>query len=239
MVQHKTIFDLGMNNGDDTAYYLHCGYKVIAIEANSELCRAASIRFQHQIKNKQLKIINQAISNEEKELTFYVNTQNSHWSSLDINWASRNDSQFVEFKTQGITLSSLFEKFGCPYFMKVDIEGADLIAIQQLIGQKSIPEFLSIEDCRYGFEYIDTLRKIGYKKFALSNQALVPQFPDVKRNYEFPAGASGMFGEDLKSAWLEHDDFVENYSTQVRNRTTLQKIADDPNSIWWDIHARV
>lgn len=28
------VIDVGMHNGDDTAYYLHRGYRVVAIEAN-------------------------------------------------------------------------------------------------------------------------------------------------------------------------------------------------------------
>ena len=30
----KLVYDVGMNNGDDTAYYLRMGYRVVAFEAN-------------------------------------------------------------------------------------------------------------------------------------------------------------------------------------------------------------
>ena len=29
------IYDVGMNNGDDTAYYLHKGFRVVAVEAKT------------------------------------------------------------------------------------------------------------------------------------------------------------------------------------------------------------
>jgi len=39
--ENDLVYDVGMNNGDDTAYYLSLGFRVIAIEANPELvaCR--------------------------------------------------------------------------------------------------------------------------------------------------------------------------------------------------------
>ena len=41
----KVIFDLGMNNGDDTAFYLNWGFNVVALEANPALCERAQKRF--------------------------------------------------------------------------------------------------------------------------------------------------------------------------------------------------
>ena len=36
----KLIYDVGMHNGDDTAYSLHKGFHVVAIEANPTLAQA-------------------------------------------------------------------------------------------------------------------------------------------------------------------------------------------------------
>ncbi len=41
----RFIIDLGMNNGDDTAFYLAKGYNVVAVEANPHLVAAARVRF--------------------------------------------------------------------------------------------------------------------------------------------------------------------------------------------------
>jgi len=43
------IFDVGMNNGDDSAHYLSKGYQVVAIEANPILVERARARFQKEI----------------------------------------------------------------------------------------------------------------------------------------------------------------------------------------------
>jgi hypothetical protein len=41
----KLIYDVGMHNGDDTAYYLRRGFRVIAIEPNPALVATAAERF--------------------------------------------------------------------------------------------------------------------------------------------------------------------------------------------------
>jgi len=40
----KLIYDVGMHNGDDTAYYLWRGFRVVAIEPNPELVATAANR---------------------------------------------------------------------------------------------------------------------------------------------------------------------------------------------------
>ena len=44
-MKRNLVYDIGMNNGDDTAYYLSLGYKVIAVEAVPDLVDAATERF--------------------------------------------------------------------------------------------------------------------------------------------------------------------------------------------------
>ena len=45
----EIIYDVGMNNGDDTAYYLSRGHRVVAIEANPLLAREVAVRFHTEI----------------------------------------------------------------------------------------------------------------------------------------------------------------------------------------------
>jgi hypothetical protein len=50
----QLIYDVGMNNGDDTAYYLQRGFRVLAIEANSDLVANAATRFAREIGTRRL-----------------------------------------------------------------------------------------------------------------------------------------------------------------------------------------
>jgi FkbM family methyltransferase len=78
----KLIYDVGMNNGDDTAYYLWCGFRVIAIEANPELAADVAQRFAHEIDAGRLTILNVGITAAEGEFTFWICKTNSKFSSF-------------------------------------------------------------------------------------------------------------------------------------------------------------
>jgi len=46
----RLIIDAGFHKGEDTSYYLKNGYKVIAIDASSELIAEGKIKFKDYIK---------------------------------------------------------------------------------------------------------------------------------------------------------------------------------------------
>jgi hypothetical protein len=50
------IYDVGMHNGDDTAYYLAKGAHVVAIEANPTLCDSVIQKFETPITEGRLNI---------------------------------------------------------------------------------------------------------------------------------------------------------------------------------------
>src|SRR5262245_50303064 len=78
-----------MNNGDDTAYYLRRGFRVVAIEADTCLAKCAAERFRTQISSGRLRILNIGIAAEEGELPFWICETHSEWSSFDRKIASR------------------------------------------------------------------------------------------------------------------------------------------------------
>jgi FkbM family methyltransferase len=83
----KLIYDVGMHNGDDTAYYLLRGFRVVAIEPNPELVATAANRFRREIEAGYPKILNVGIAADEGELPFWVCQTDSRLSSFD----RRND----------------------------------------------------------------------------------------------------------------------------------------------------
>jgi FkbM family methyltransferase len=229
----RLIFDLGMNNGDDTAFYLSRGFKVVAVEANPALCKKATARLEKPIGDGRLTIVNAAIWEKAGETTFYVNLDNDHWSSLDIAWANRDGSRYESIGIKCVTLAGLFGEFGVPHYLKVDVEGVDHTVLEQLRGQSLLPQYVSVEDCRFGFQYMEALASRGYDGFKLLDQSTVPLMIDATTGQTFPAGSSGPFGGDLPGEWLTHKDMVTFYSTTVRD-IEGNRIA--PRTHWWDIH---
>ncbi len=57
----ELIFDIGMNNGEDSAYYLHLGYSVVGIDANPLLTNECTLRFKKEIDEGRMKIINAGV----------------------------------------------------------------------------------------------------------------------------------------------------------------------------------
>lgn len=56
------IYDVGMHLGDDTAFYLSQGFKVVGIEANPDLAATARQRFSSEIRSGQLTVVNAGIA---------------------------------------------------------------------------------------------------------------------------------------------------------------------------------
>lgn len=224
----RLIFDLGMNNGDDTDFYLRRGFDVVALEANPALCEKAAKRFEGAIAEGRLRLLNAAIWEKPGEATFFVNLDNDHWSSLDAGWAGRDASRCKEIKVRCVTLAELFGEFGVPHYLKIDVEGVDQAVLEQLCGMDLLPLYVSVEDCRFGPRYMEILASCGYDGFKLLDQSTVPHM-----NGGFPPGSSGPFGGEVPGEWLSHDKMMTLYSTTVRD-VHGNRLA--PRTHWWDIH---
>src|SRR5438552_3551045 len=112
----KLIYDVGMNNGDDTAYYLSRGFRVVAIEAVPELAVGATERFALEIAAGRLTVLNIGISAEEGDFPFWICESNSRLSSFDCNLASLNGREpHHEIRVRGRTFRSVLQEFGTPH----------------------------------------------------------------------------------------------------------------------------
>lgn len=175
-----------MNNGDDTAYYLHSGFRVVAVEADPTLCASATTRFADAIRDGKLKILNVAISETAESLQFWICEKHSAWSSFDRSVASRDGAPHHAITVQGCKFADLLEEHGVPFFLKVDIEGNDWLCIEGLRG-KELPRYLSIEQSARVLERLDVLRDLGFEGFKCIGQhhflPLQTPISDEEREY--------------------------------------------------------
>lgn len=139
------ILDIGANNGDDTAFYLAKGFKVVAVEANPTLCVDIAERFAAELQSKQLTLLNVGLTDERGTMTFYINTAHSEWSSFDPAIASRGHP-VREVVVKTITTEDIFAAYGVPYFAKIDIEGYDHIPVLAIAGHSVRPKYVSFEN---------------------------------------------------------------------------------------------
>ena len=232
---NNLVFDLGMNNGDDTAYYLKKGFRVVSVEANPMLMAEARRRFFGEIEAGQLHLHEIAIWNDYGRMPFHISRKNTHWSSLDAGWASRENGETETIEVECVPLVHLFALHGVPRYLKIDVEGADEMVIDQLVGLTYLPAYLSVEDCRFGFRYLEKLMALGYDGFKLSNQAAVQDCVDDAIGHRFSFGSSGLMGDQVPGSWHGNTDILRVYEEQVRTRENVRR---SPPGVWWDIHAR-
>jgi len=217
-VVNNLIYDIGLHKGEDTDYYLRKKYRVVAIEANSDLCRECTEKFSQEIESDRLVIINKAISNSAGSINFYINDL-SVWGTLDPEWAKRNElrgakSHSVEI--QATTIGEILSYHGMPFYMKIDIEGADILCLKGLLELTEKPRYISVESSatslRDTLEQLEVLDQLGYTKFKIIPQHKVQkQTCPTLANYRFPKDSSGTFGEDTPGEWQSLDKVKKKY----------------------------
>jgi FkbM family methyltransferase len=229
--QHDLIYDVGMHRGEDTDFYLKKGFRVIGFEADPELAGQCRTRFAREIDDGRLTVVEGAVvpprvgSAEGRSIRFYRNRQASVWGTVVDDWARRNEtfgapSEIIDVHT--VDFGQCLVRYGIPHYMKVDIEGSDLVCLEALRHQDARPDYVSIESEKRSFarlrDELRLLRRLGYTGFKAVEQQGVPMQvePLAPREgsyvgYRFEAGASGLFGEDLPGAWKNYGQILDRY----------------------------
>ena len=174
------IYDVGMNNGDDTAYYLSLGFRTVAIEANPELVEQAKARFAREIASGRLIILNIGIADREGQLPFWICETTSRWSSFDRAYAAWHNSPSHQIQVPCTRFETIVAQHGVPYFCKIDIQGNDFLCLEGFTPHQ-VPKFLSIEANDLNLQLLDMLRALGYSLFkCISQSNFIPlQLPPV------------------------------------------------------------
>jgi FkbM family methyltransferase len=213
----KLVIDVGMHKGEDTAYYLAKGFRVVAIEADPELATACRLRFAQEITRGQLDIVEGAIANGHGRVSFFKN-QHSVWGSIQKDWADRNamlgfESTIIDVEI--VDIKSVFGKFGVPFYLKLDIEGGEMAVLRELFNLPSRPHFISLESEKVHFSKLllelQLLARLGYNRFKVVQQQTIPGSTvettdcDGKlMTYKFEDHSSGPFGDDACGKWLTY-----------------------------------
>lgn len=176
----KLIYDVGMHNGDDTAYYLSLGYKVLAIDASPQLVEEANVRFERYVSTHQLEVLNVGIAREQGTMDFYLNKLSSVWNSFDKSIGTREGADVEVIKVRTEPMANIVREKGLPYYMKIDIEGHDILCLESLMDCTERPRFISVEV--NGPELLLKLKELGYTKFKIIHQAsLLPlELPEIR-----------------------------------------------------------
>jgi FkbM family methyltransferase len=251
MYKKDLIYDLGMNNGADTDFYLQKGFRVVAIEANPPLCQAAARRFRGEIETGQLTILNYGIADEVGRKEFRINLDKDDWSSFEPSYSDRTANVEV-IQVECLRLDDVFDEFGIPYYLKVDIEGYDDCAVRALERTRKhtrkLPAYVSTEATVPQFG--SRMAALGYDAFKYISQkwAYLQPLPDPPKEGRFydvnmTGFHSGPFGEETYGQWLT----LKEFESEIRKRdsrdyeNSLHKKWGCPEPLfftWADYHAR-
>jgi FkbM family methyltransferase len=218
-----------MHNGEDTAYYLAKGARVVAIEANPTLCEGVIQKFSLPISENRLTVLNLAVSEIDGEVEFFVNDKNTLLSSIT---ATQNEFR-RSIRIEARRLSGLFREYGQPDFVKIDIEGIDHKIVRDLRVSGCIPSQFSVE--AHSFDVVNEILKTDHSKFRMVHGGQVARrfrshsikTMSGRAPFSFPNHSSGPFGEDLPDPWMNAEAMVSNW--------LLRRSLHGPG--WYDIHA--
>ena len=197
MAVDDLIYDVGMNNGDDTAYYLWLGFRTIAIEANPELVEQAKPQFAREIAEGRLIILNVGIADYDGQLPFWVCETNSRWSSFNRANAAWDDSPHHQIQVPCSRFETILAQYGIPHFCKIDIQGNENCCLEGL-QPHNVPKFLSIEAS--GLRQLEMLRDLGYSLFkCISQFTFIPvQIPPVSEQRNAERAISWLYGSRIQ-----------------------------------------
>ena len=225
------IFDVGLHRGEDSDFYLRKGFRVVAFEAdpeNADFCRG---RFRGFINEQQLTIIEGAIIDPatlkpgQRTVSFFKNDGVSVWGTVRSDWAQRNEecgasSRLIQVEV--VDFAAALRQHGIPHYLKVDIEGCDLVCVRALKGFADRPNYVSFESDKTSLERIkaeiDLLSELGYERFQAVEQSSVgaqlPPSPAREGKYvkhKFEEGCSGLFGAELGDCWRSRKQIIRQY----------------------------
>ena len=161
------VYDVGMHLGQDSAYYLHRGYRVVAVEANPLLAQQGRDRFRREIEAGQLVLENVGIAAASGTAEFWMCDDMPNWSSFNREHASRRGYRHHAVQIRCAPITELFERHGTPHYLKVNIVGHDEVCLAQL-SPGNIPSYISVES--YGVKTVDDLARLGYRQFKVIDQ---------------------------------------------------------------------
>lgn len=213
----RVIYDVGAHNGNDIPYYLKKAHRVVAIEANPDLCRQMQARFAAEIGAGRLIVEHCALTADSTDtvVPFYVHRTSDVKSRFP---RPRADvlRHYREISVPARSILSILQEHGDPYYVKLDIEGHDVAVLRQLFAAGMKPPFISAES--HSIEVLSVMiASGGYDAFkVVVGSSVGRQFrnhgistlagPDT---HSFPPHSAGPFGDDLPGEWMPGDLFFQ------------------------------
>ena len=214
------VIDVGFHRGEDARFYLDKGFRCVAVEANPFLVEEARIAFAEELADGGLRIFGVAIAEQSGPGPLAVVAEETDWSSLCPGFVERNanlsGTHYRTVDVPAVRFEDVLAEVGIPRYLKVDIEGLDMLCIRALRVFDERPDFVSQEaavsslDAPFekAFEELAELCSLGYRRFDYVDQSTNPfrAAPKPPREGHFvdtllTLKHRGYFGDEMPGRW--------------------------------------
>ena len=240
-----------MHTGEDTSRFLAAGFDVVAVEANPELVSAATETFATAIGNGRLTIVSAAVAPERGTARLGISDL-TIWSSLDPEMIARNEragSSYRYVDVDAVSFEEVLERFGVPGYLKIDIEGYDMLCVRALRRFADTPLYLSVESSvstndapsEAVFDELAELWSQGYRRFRYVNQRTGRNEPPTDTGWPGPRWRAATSALAQANALRLHHNIVGTGGTwtgrlpgRIYGRIRRRLGHQEP---WYDLHA--
>lgn len=212
----ELIFDIGMSEGNDTAFYLAKGFRVVGVEPDVEMYYALQSRFAVEIAAGSLIVHNAAACARYGDIVEFFH----HATYQGLSGLSANRAEFAlgyrSYHVTTINWPALIERHGLPHYVKIDIDGGEAVFLGAVAPGARLPEYISVK-C-HAPDPVQVLFDLGYRLFKLVDPNPPGGFglpnPQAEGHsitgFEFNH-ASGPFGRDLPGDWLDFQSLLSQW----------------------------
>ena len=214
----KAIFDIGANKGQNLSYYLDKADIVVAIEPNTNLVKQIKSDFKEFIDNEKLLVENIALTDDEsvKNIDFYISKEKDILSTLFPDDTSKFYKQEVRCERASLLINKYLKNYNISQieYIKIDIEGADKLVLNDLLKNNILSENLSVE-CHEP-EVLELLLNSQYKSFKFveggdltfkKNIEVINKF-NQKKIINFDIHSSGPYCDDIPGDYYDKNSIL-------------------------------
>jgi FkbM family methyltransferase len=209
----RAIFDIGANKGQNLNYFLDKADIVFAFEANPFLVEKIKTDFKKFIDDRKLIVENIVLTNNRniKDIDFFIHKTKNILSTIYPDDISKYYKHKVRCDKASLIIKKYLEEFNISKieYIKIDIEGADKLVLEDLLKNNILAKNLSVE-CHHPM-VLELLIASSYNSFkfvpgpdmTFKNNIKIINKDFKEKIINFDKHSSGPYGEDIPGDYYD------------------------------------